>query len=101
MTDETHDDPKHLPRRITLDPLQLIDIPTKWREVESTIPCGFRMSWVEGEKDGQAFTLCYGVGSPWCTFQYKGRGFCIDMTSVINDLLTFVDQEEGPKNEEE
>lgn len=83
-------------RRITLDPLQEIVLPSTWREVESTIPCGMRFEWVSGEDDEQnefSLSVGAGVGSPWMTFNYKGRGFCINAQDIATALINFVNEE--------
>lgn len=76
-------------RRITLDPLREKVLQVPWREVESTIPCGFRVGWIEGEVDGKEFDLCAGAGcgSPWVTFDYNGRAFCVDISNFVKALV--------------
>lgn len=81
-------------RRITLDPLREKVLNVKWREVESSVPCGFRQEWISGERDGAEFDLCVGAGagSPWMTFTYKGRDYCIDVRDIIKELFKFADE---------
>ncbi len=81
-------------RQITLDPLRERVLNVKWREVESSIPCGFRTEWVSGERDGEQFDLCVGAGcgSPWMTFSYKGRDYCVSVKDILEELFVFADE---------
>lgn len=77
-------------RRLTLDPIRTIDISVSVREVESTVPCGFRQEWISGtSNDGHEFELYAGVASPWLIIHVDGKQYCTD----IRDLLsTFLDR---------
>lgn len=81
-------------RKITLDPLREKVLPTPWREVESSVPCGFRAEWVSGEREGAKFSLMVGagVGSPWMTFAYRGRDYCINVKDILDELFIFADE---------
>ncbi len=94
MTSE--EKPIKILKTTTLNPIRTIPLQTPWREVESTVPCGLRINWVSGDKDGEEFDLESGAGcgNPWSTFSYKGRYFCIDMREVISELVEFVDNTE-------
>lgn len=76
-------------RAITLDPIRKIPIPLELHEVESTIPCGFRVSWLEGNADGKEFDLASGAGcgSPYMMFHYDGRNYCVDMRVVVDQFI--------------
>ena len=76
-------------RRITLDPIQLLPITVDVREVESTIPCGFRQAWVDGEHNGTTFDIAAGagLGSRWLTIHYGDRYFCMDIEDFLKSFL--------------
>ena len=76
-------------RKLTLDPIRIIDLQVPMREVESTIPCGFRMGWLDGDDEGTPFSLTAGAGcgSPWLAFSYGDRDFCFDMTEFVTQLI--------------
>lgn len=81
-------------RKITLDPIREKVLQAAWREVESPIPCGFQSEWVSGDRDGEDFDLRVGAGcgSPWMTFSFKGRHYCINVTDIIAELFIFADE---------
>lgn len=82
-------------RRMTLDPVRSAHLSIAAREVESTLPCGFRQGWVEGDvaATGKHFSLeaGAGVGSRWLTFTYDGRDFCMDVGDIVTALIGFAD----------
>lgn len=76
-------------RPLTLDPIRVLSVPVDVREVESTIPCGLRQSWIDG-KDGDiklALATGTGCGSQWLTFRYGDRSFCVDITEFVSALI--------------
>lgn len=79
----------HDGKPVTLDPLRTFEIPVELREVESTIPCGFRMGWLDGDDKGTPFSLAAGAGcgSKWLTFSYGDRDFCVDMSDVVGSFI--------------
>lgn len=76
-------------RQITLDPIQVLSVTVDVREVESTIPCGFRQEWVDGEHNGTKFDICSGagLGSRWLTIHYGDRSFCMDIEVFLRSFL--------------
>ena len=80
-------------RRITLEPLQILTLAIPMREVESTLPCGFRQSWVSGDSGKKKFSLTSGAGcgSRWMTFDYAGRQFCVDIEDVVKQAIEVID----------
>lgn len=85
----------HAGQKLTLDPVRERVLQVAAREVSNTIPCGFRQDWVSGEREGHEFRLTVGAaGSPWMTFEYKGRGYCINVESILDELFAFADEGE-------
>jgi hypothetical protein len=62
-------------RRLTLDPTIARD-PLTVQPVrpENTLPCGLRMTWLDGETDGVEFNLSYGVASPYLMLHIEREG---------------------------
>jgi hypothetical protein len=79
-------------RQITLEPIHTKVLPVEWRHVESNIPCGFRLNWINGEINGEKFNLDYCVGSPWLTFSKGNRDFCMNAKELIEALIAFDDE---------
>lgn len=81
-------------RSITLAPLQTHEITLTVREVESSLPCGFRVGWLSGEAEpGDKFELLAGagVGSPWMIFERHGREFVIDARHIVDALFAIAE----------
>jgi len=88
----------HRGRKVTLDPLREKILQVYCKEVESTIPCGLRNMWVSGERNGEDFDLDVGAGcgSPWLTFRYKEREYCINVKDILDELFKFASEHESP-----
>lgn len=81
-------------RRLTLDPLAEHTLPIQLREVESTIPCGFQIDWVSGEKGDEEYRVAVGagMGSEWATIHYKGKEYCFSARSLLDAFFAAVDK---------
>lgn len=80
-------------RRITLDPIaEPIIVETEVREVESTIPAGFRIEWISGSHEGVDFDLSAGagVGSKYLTIRVGDRYWVVDMELWFTEFLNRV-----------
>lgn len=86
-------------RELTLDPIREKVLDAPWREVESLLPCGMQLPWIDGDYDGEPFQLTSGAsaGSRWMTFAYKGHFYCMSATDMIEKLIGFADEIEGAK----
>jgi hypothetical protein len=95
-------------KSLTMDPVwPIIPLEVPARRVESTLPAGFRVGWVEAdsndpESSWSSFTLTAGagVGSPWLLFTVTmrdGSARCeaVDMRDVLESWLNRV-IEAGP-----
>ena len=84
-------------RRLTLDPIRVIPITVEIREVESTIPCGFRQMWGEVDIDGDVLqvTSGAGVGSEWATIQFRGKDYCFAISDVVASFVEALDATSG------
>lgn len=87
-------------RRITMDPIRVIDVPLEIREVESNIPAGFQIEWGTADIDGEELTLCSGagMGSRWATIRYRGKSYAFTADQLITafiEALRRADQEAG------
>lgn len=88
-------------RAITLDPIRsyLAEIP--FREVESTIPCGFQVGWIEGGDESTAIDVACGagMGSEWLTMRVEREGearyFCVRAGDIVAALMAQIDGEEA------
>lgn len=82
-------------RQLTLDPIRVIPVTVDVREVESTIPCGFRMGWVDGEADGKEFDIAAGAGcgSRWLTIKYGDKYFCMDIEDFLQSFIGAVEDD--------
>lgn len=88
-------------RRITLDPIEPMgefEVPLKARQVESSLPAGFRIGWVDGTvtqgaHPGEAFDLTVGagVGSPWGIFDYRGVQIVFNVHSIVESMIAAID----------
>jgi len=87
-------------RRITLDPIMEREpLPLPVRRVENSIPCGFRMGWLDAEDDDpkspvQEITLTAGAGcgSPWLVLTITMRdgsriAEVVNMADVVPDWV--------------
>jgi hypothetical protein len=72
-------------RQIMLDPLRMLNLSVPARQVESILPCGLSMEWATGEHDGSQFgvTVGAGLGSPWLTFCWRDKEYCVNVEDII------------------
>ena len=82
-------------KKLTLDPIRVIEVPLRIREVASAIPCGFQAVWGEGTNDGEPIeaTSGAGFGSKWATIRYKGKDYCFSIEEVIEAFVEKIDAE--------
>lgn len=80
-------------RRLTLDPIKLLPVKFDLSEVESTIPCGFKQHWAEGDNEGKKFeiTTGAGVGSPYLTFHYEGKEYCAHLNEIVGGIIDAIE----------
>jgi hypothetical protein len=71
------------------DPISVIEVPLKIREVETTIPCGFQAIWGTVDVNGEKLTATAGAGfgSGWATIEFRGKNYCFPILEVIKALL--------------
>lgn len=76
-------------RELTLDPIQKLTLAVPAKQVESSMPCGFRVEWASGEHKGEPFeVLCgAGVGSPWMIFKYKGKEYVAEVGDIVGSFF--------------
>ena len=85
-------------RPLTLDPLATHKATVEWREVETTIPCGFQVQWgTAALDDGREVELCCGAGfgSNWMTAKVDGKSYCVSAEEIIEALLIAIGAPEG------
>ena len=93
-------------RKIDLDhPLQQADLPIRVREMESTIPCGLRVDWIDA-KGGDGYPdidldCGAGCGSPWIELKYGPREFAVDARDIIHAIIAWADTHPRPPIPEE
>jgi hypothetical protein len=83
-------------RRITMDDfIRKGSQPIEIREVETSLPAGIQMNWVEGDNGELHFSLNTGagVGSRWMTFHYRDRDFAIEAQDIVRAFITFAEEE--------
>lgn len=81
-------------RRITLEPIRTLRADLPFREVESTLPCGFRVEWASGDDKGKRLfqlNVGAGCGSRWGTFDYKGKQYCFDVEDLARALMQAIE----------
>jgi hypothetical protein len=77
-----------------VEPIGAFEVPVAGKQVESTLYCGFRVPWVDGTINGEAFALLVGagVGSPWMIFTYRGKECIVNVSDVVRALIGVVDR---------
>jgi hypothetical protein len=80
-------------RPLTLDPVSVVEVPLRIREVESTIPCGFQQDWGTVEVDGEKLEATSGAGwgNQWATISFKGKSYCFSISEIVGEFLSKVD----------
>lgn len=76
-------------REITLASLRDVVLTIKAKKVESSMPCGLRIAWADGEEtDGKkrkfALAVGAGCGSPWMIFETGGEYYVANVEDIVN-----------------
>jgi len=85
-------------RQITLDPLAEFVAKLPFREVESTLPAGFRVGWMEGTVDDEKkieLLVGAGVGSRWGIIEYDGKSYVFDAQDLLKAVVEAITDDAG------